>query len=153
VRDRFPPPTSLKLLEDTLQEELYKILLETVQNLYVSGPRRIAAVLRVKVIQRHIDKEMYTVSVVFPLFCSTPVQFTFYMLLNVCMYNIYKASVSPSSVQQSCWPLPAQTFSGPSSLALATRFYCLRFETSLFVAIDDSQCHGGGIRPHLHTGN
>jgi hypothetical protein len=28
------------------------------------------------------------------------VQFAFYMLLNVCIYNIHKASVSPGSVQQ-----------------------------------------------------
>jgi hypothetical protein len=35
---------------------------------------------------------------------------------------------------------------------LATVFYCLRFETSLFVASYDSQGHGGGIRPRLHTG-
>jgi hypothetical protein len=50
------------------------------------------------------------------------------------------------------WPLPAQSFSGPSPLGLVTVFYCLRFETSLFVASYDSQGHGGGIRPHLHTG-
>jgi hypothetical protein len=32
--------------------------------------------------------------------------------------------------------------------------YCtVRFETSLFVAPYDSQGHGGGIRPRLHTGN
>jgi hypothetical protein len=31
-------------------------------------------------------------------------------------------------------------------------FYCLIFETSLFVASYDSQGHGGGIRPRLHTG-
>jgi hypothetical protein len=36
-------------------------------------------------------------------------------------------------------------------LELATIFYCLRFETSLFVASYDSQGHGGGIRPRLHT--
>jgi hypothetical protein len=30
-----------------------------------------------------------------------------------------------------CWPLPAQSFSGPSPLLLATIFYCLRFETSI----------------------
>jgi hypothetical protein len=30
VRNRFPPPTSLKQLEDVLQEEWCKILLETV---------------------------------------------------------------------------------------------------------------------------
>jgi hypothetical protein len=51
-----------------------------------------------------------------------------------------------------CWPSPAQSFSGPSPLDLATIFYCLSFETSLFVASYDSQGHGGGIRPHLHTG-
>jgi hypothetical protein len=50
-----------------------------------------------------------------------------------------------------CWPLPAQSLFGPSPLGLATIFYCLRFETSLFVASYDSQGHGGGIRPRLHT--
>jgi hypothetical protein len=50
-----------------------------------------------------------------------------------------------------CWPLPAQSFSDSSPLVLATIFYCLRFETSLFVASYDSQGHGGGIRPRLHT--
>jgi hypothetical protein len=42
-------------------------------------------------------------------------------------------------------PCQAQPFSGP--------FYCLLFETSLFVASYDSQGDGGGIRPRLHTGN
>jgi hypothetical protein len=31
-------------------------------------------------------------------------------------------------------------------------FYCLRFETSLFVASYDTQGYGGGIRPRLHAG-
>jgi hypothetical protein len=48
VRNRFPPPTSLKQLEDILQEEWYTILLETVQNLYESIPRWIAAILKAK---------------------------------------------------------------------------------------------------------
>jgi hypothetical protein len=47
------------------------------------------------------------------------------------------------------WSLPAQSFSGPSPLGLATVFYCLRFETSLFVASYDTQGHGGGIQPRL----
>jgi hypothetical protein len=51
-----------------------------------------------------------------------------------------------------CWPLPAQSFFGPSPSGLATIFYCLTFETSLFVASYDSQCHGGGIRSCVHTG-
>jgi hypothetical protein len=44
VRNRFPPPTPLKQLEDVLQEEWCKIPLEIVQNLYESTPRSIAAV-------------------------------------------------------------------------------------------------------------
>jgi hypothetical protein len=48
--------------------------------------------------------------------------------------------------------LPAQSFSGPSPFWLATIFYCLRFETPVFVASYDSQGHGGGIRSRLHTG-
>jgi hypothetical protein len=48
VRNIFPPPTSLKQHEDVLQEEWYKIPLETVQNLYESIPRWTVAVLRAK---------------------------------------------------------------------------------------------------------
>jgi transposase len=47
VTNKFPPPTSLKQLEDVLQDEWHKILLETVQNLYESI-RRTAAVLKAK---------------------------------------------------------------------------------------------------------
>jgi hypothetical protein len=36
-------------------------------------------------------------------------------------------------------------------LVLETIFYCLKFETSLFVTSYDSQGHGGGIRTRLHT--
>jgi hypothetical protein len=69
MRNRFPPATSLKQLEDVLQEEWHKIPLQTVQNLYKSIPRRISSYM----VQHHINKEMFTVSVVFPLFFPTPV--------------------------------------------------------------------------------
>jgi hypothetical protein len=58
-----------------------------------------------------------------------------------------------SVVYNSCWPSPAQSFSGPSPIGLVAIFYCHRFETSLFVASYDSQGHGGGIQPRLHTGD
>jgi hypothetical protein len=48
VRNRFPPPISLKQLEDVLHEEWYKIRLETVENLSKSIPRRIVAVFKAK---------------------------------------------------------------------------------------------------------
>jgi hypothetical protein len=51
----------------------------------------------------------------------------------------------------SCWFLTARSFSDPSHFGLANIFYCFTFETSLFVTSYDSQGHGGGIRPHLHT--
>jgi hypothetical protein len=57
-----------------------------------------------------------------------------------------------SVVYNSCWPSPAKSFSGPSPVGLVAIFYCFRFETFLFVASCDSQGHGGGIRPRLHTG-
>jgi hypothetical protein len=47
VRNRFPPPTFLRQFEDVLQEELYKIPPQTVQNLYESIPRT-GAVLKAK---------------------------------------------------------------------------------------------------------
>jgi hypothetical protein len=54
LKSRFPLPTSLKKLED----EWYIIPLKTVQNWYIS---------------RRINKEMHTLSAVFPLFCPAPV--------------------------------------------------------------------------------
>jgi hypothetical protein len=48
MRNRFPPPTPLKQLEGDLQEEWYKIPLETVQSLHESIPRT-AVVLKGKV--------------------------------------------------------------------------------------------------------
>jgi hypothetical protein len=65
VRGRFPPQTSLKQLENVLQEEWYKIPLETVRDLYESILRRIAAVLKAKYVQNRTNKEMRTVYVVF----------------------------------------------------------------------------------------
>jgi hypothetical protein len=50
------------------------------------------------------------------------------------------------------WPSAAQSFLGPTSFGLVTIFYCLRFETSLFVASYDSQGNGGGIWPRFHMG-
>jgi hypothetical protein len=47
VRNRFPPPTSRKQIEDVLEAEWCKIPLETVQNLHQSVPR-VAAVLKAK---------------------------------------------------------------------------------------------------------
>jgi hypothetical protein len=48
--------------------------------------------------------------------------------------------------------LARAVFVGSDPLGLATIFYCLRFETSVFVASYDSQGHGGGIPTCLHTG-
>jgi hypothetical protein len=45
-----------------------------------------------------------------------------------------------------CWLLPAQSFLGPSPFGLATIFYCLRFETYLFVTSYDSQGYGRGLK-------
>jgi hypothetical protein len=56
-----------------------------------------------------------------------------------------------SVVYNCCWPSLAQSFSGPSPLRLATIFYCLSFETSIFVASYDSQGHAGGLLPCVHS--
>jgi hypothetical protein len=57
VRNRFPPPTSLKQIENLLLEEWHKIPLETVQNVYESIPRLTAALLKTKFVQDHINKK------------------------------------------------------------------------------------------------
>jgi hypothetical protein len=56
-----------------------------------------------------------------------------------------------SFVYNCCWPSPVQSFSGPSPVGLATVFYCLIFETFLFIAAYASQGYGGGVRTRLHT--
>jgi hypothetical protein len=48
VRNTFQPLTSLKQLEDVLQEEWYEIPLETVQNLYECIPRITATAQKTK---------------------------------------------------------------------------------------------------------
>ena len=48
VRKHFPPPASRRDLATILQEEWLKIPLTTVQDLYMSFPRRIDAVLAAK---------------------------------------------------------------------------------------------------------
>jgi hypothetical protein len=48
VRNRFPPPTSLKQLEKVLQEERHKILPESVQN-WCESNTRAAALFKAKV--------------------------------------------------------------------------------------------------------
>jgi hypothetical protein len=55
-------------------------------------------------------------------------------------------------VYNCCWPSSEQSFSGQSPMELLTLFYCLRFETSVFVTSYDSQGYGGSNRPRLHTG-
>jgi hypothetical protein len=53
-----------------------------------------------------------------------------------------------SAVYNCCWPSTVHSFSGPSPIGLLTIFYCLRYETSLFVASYDSQGCSEGTRPH-----
>jgi hypothetical protein len=80
----------------------------------------------------------------------------FLLLSDSCGFVDVKRSLwreDESVVYSCCWPLPAQSYSGPSPVGLVTIVYCLRVETSLFVASSDSQGYGGGIRPRLHTGN
>jgi hypothetical protein len=72
--------------------------------------------------------------------------------LLVCWCGALSLTKDGSVVYNCSWPLPVQTFSGPTPMGLVTTIYCLRFETSLFVASYDSQGYGGGIRPRLHTG-
>jgi len=49
VRSRFPPPPSLKQLEDVLHEEWYTIPLETIPNLHESVTGRVQGLLQTNV--------------------------------------------------------------------------------------------------------
>jgi hypothetical protein len=79
----------------------------------------------------------------------------FLLLSDSCGFVVVGRSLwrEDGSVVYNCWwPSPAQSFSSLSPVVLLTIFYCLRFETSLFVASYYWQSYGGGIRPHLYTG-
>jgi hypothetical protein len=62
--------------------------------------------------------------------------------LRVCFYGALSLTRGRVWRLLCCWSSPAQSFSGPSSKALVTIFYCLRFDTSLSVASHDSQGYG-----------
>jgi hypothetical protein len=79
-----------------------------------------------------------------------------FLLSDNCGFVVVEGSLwreDESVVYSFCWHLPAQSFLGPSPVGLATLFYCLRFETSLFVASYGSQGYCGGIWPRLHMGS
>jgi hypothetical protein len=79
----------------------------------------------------------------------------FFLLSESCVFLDVGRSLwreDGSVVYNCCWPSPARSFSGPSSVGLVTMFCSLRFETSFFFASYDTQGYGGGIRPRLHTG-
>jgi hypothetical protein len=70
MRNRFPPPSSLKQVED-IQEKWYKFsygLFKTCTSPFQEGLRQY---WRQWLVQHHINKEICTVSVMFPLFCPT----------------------------------------------------------------------------------
>jgi hypothetical protein len=73
--------------------------------------------------------------------------------LRVCWFG------APSLTRGRVWvlymllALASAIFLWSEPLWLATIYYVLTFETSHFVASYDSQGHGGGIRPRLHTGH
>jgi hypothetical protein len=89
LRNRFPPPPSVKKLEYVLQEEWYTIPLESAQNLYDSIPMTVAVL---KVVQHHINKEICAVSVVFLLLC--PARIYWYIPIIHLVRNTFW-SVSP----------------------------------------------------------
>jgi hypothetical protein len=59
--------------------------------------------------------------------------------LRVCWCGALSWLEDGSFVYNYCWSLPVQSITGPSPVGLVTIFYCLRFETSFFVASYDSQ--------------
>jgi hypothetical protein len=73
-------------------------------------------------------------------------------LLRTCWYEALSLTSERVCRLQLLLALASAVIIVPSPVGLATIFYCLRFETSLFVASYDSQDYGGGIRPRLNTG-
>jgi hypothetical protein len=90
LRNRFPSPTSLKQLEDFLQEEWCKIQLETVR---IHSKDCGCIECKRWSVQQHIHKEMCTVSVVFPLFCPIRVYKFKYAGLEVFSFPCFAGSL------------------------------------------------------------
>jgi hypothetical protein len=89
----------------------------------------------------------------YPGSCEAPLgPKTRLLLLLFCRYGAPSLTRGRVCRLQFLLALASQSFLGPSPVGLVAIFYCLRFETSLFVASYDSQGHGGGIRPRYHTG-
>jgi len=73
VRSIFPPPSSLKQLEDVLHEAWFSTPLETIENWYESIPRRIQAILRANCGPTPYYYRNVYLSQLFSLFCPSPV--------------------------------------------------------------------------------
>jgi hypothetical protein len=67
-----------------------------------------------------------------PILAYDQIFITFWQL-HVCWFGALSLTRGRVYVLQLRLALPAQSLSGPSPLGLVTIFYCLRFETSLFV--------------------
>jgi hypothetical protein len=73
VRSIFPPPSSLKQLEDVLHEAWFSTPLETIENAYESIPRRIQAILWANCGPTPYYYGNVYLSQLFSLFCPSPV--------------------------------------------------------------------------------
>ena len=69
VRARFPPPRTLSELETALHEEWVRIPMNFVQDLYLSIPRRMQAVIQAKGGLTPYYLKIFIFSYVFTLFC------------------------------------------------------------------------------------
>jgi hypothetical protein len=77
--------------------------------------------------------------------------FAYYYLTVTVLYLWGALSDEDGSVFCMLLGLPNAVLLWSESLGTRDHIYCLRFETSHFVASYDSQGHGGGIRPRLHS--
>jgi hypothetical protein len=81
---------------------------------------------------------------------ALPLWLTWFWLKSQSLLQLLSSTAEHSAQINSTTEMSSLT-NNECPVGLATLFYCLRFETYIFVSSYDSQVNGGVIRPRLHS--
>jgi hypothetical protein len=140
----------LDLLVLLLQSFLITINYSAVANLPTSQITRTRSILSLSLILRPTVSRPVCLGIKHPFRAYDQILITVRQL-RVCWCGAFSLTRGRVCRLQLLLALASAVILESESLGTRDHIYCLRFETSFFVVSYDTQGHGGGIRPRLHT--